>query len=155
MSTYIFYENYYDIYLNTSYVLLKYRDHQYIYRLTRNLESVKASSYQQLNITDCNTNFSHWAPNQPLFCPRWVFFLYGHAKHRNNIRPQMSLQEIRFIIIRIKRIANTARHLILSTCSSRVFSSALHDIEDKDMILNTDFDEYFIDSVKYFYKKHQ
>lgn len=57
MSTYIFYENYYHIYLNTSYVLLKYRDHQY--RLTRNLESVKASSYQQLNITDCNTNFSH------------------------------------------------------------------------------------------------
>lgn len=67
----------------------------------------------------------------------------------------MSLQEIRFIITRIKRIANTARHLILSTCSSMVFSSALHDIEDKDMILNTDFDEYFIDSVKYFYKKHQ
>lgn len=34
-----------------------------------------------------------------------------------------------------------------------VFSLVFYDIEDKDMILNMDFDEYFIDLVKYFYKK--
>lgn len=49
---------------------------------------------------------------------------------------------------------NIVRYLILLICLLRVFSLVFYDIEDKDMILNMDFDEYFIDLVKYFYKKY-
>lgn len=47
---------------------------------------------------------------------------------------------------------NIVRYLILLICLLRVFSLVFYDIEDKDMILNMDFDEYFIDLVNIFIK---